>query len=372
MDVLNSVNLKAHTGRPCTPLEKPLTLWHTSKSFLQCCIESQGCRFSQVGGSCIMCDYGIGRNLTALELKDALENILLPNLSGIKTILFGSYGSVFDEYEISEECFDVILDFAANHVFESIIFETHYSTVTSEKLKKIKNAIGGKSRITIEMGYESCDEYILRNCIRKYMNLEDLKKTVKIIHDEGMIVSLNIFIGAPFISTQEQTLTAVQSIEWAFLNGADCIVVFPSNIKPFTLLYYLYKAGYYSRISQWQIIDVLNHLPVEFLGRVFLSWYGDRKNFYEHNQYPLLPPIDCEKCHDSIFSFYQSFFNSNNDRLRKKLLNNLINTNLGCSCKAEYLWDFSQGADRLTPETIRTIVSKLMIDSVCKNNINDI
>ncbi len=77
-----------------------------------------------------MCDYGVGRNLTPTELEKALEETLRPALSGVKTILFGSYGSVLDEYEISSECLDVILDFVSKCSFDNIIFETHYSTVT--------------------------------------------------------------------------------------------------------------------------------------------------------------------------------------------------------------------------------------------------
>lgn len=357
MNILNFANLNAHKRRPCTPSGKPLTLWYTSSNFLHCCIESQGCKFNKDGGACIMCDYGVGKNLESIELKNALENILQPALSGIKTILFGSYGSVLDEYEISDECLDVILNFISKGSFENVIFETHYSTVTLEKLRKIKNTVGGKFRVTIEMGYESCDEYILSNCLRKIMNLDDLKKVITLIHDEKMEVSLNVFVGAPFISVKEQTLTAVKSVEWAFSNGADSVVIFPSNIKPFTLLYDLYKSGHYHVVSQWQIIDVLNRIPIEYLDRISLSWFGDRKNFYENDKYPLLPPKDCNKCHNKIFTFYRNFRNAPGGRLRKKLLDRLLNSKMECLCRIEYLQNYSHSEERLLPEQIREIVN---------------
>lgn len=172
MKLLNYTNLNAHSGRPGTHLGKYLTLWHTSESFLHCCIESQGCRFSKESGACVMCDYGVGRNLAPAELGKALEETLRPALSGVKTILFGSYGSVLDEYEISGDCLEVILDFASKCNFDNIIFETHYSMVNSEKLLKIKNVLGDKLNIIIEMGYESCDEYILSNCLGKFMDFK--------------------------------------------------------------------------------------------------------------------------------------------------------------------------------------------------------
>ncbi len=304
-----------------------------------------------------MCDYGVGRNLTPTELEKALEETLRPALSGVKTILFGSYGSVLDEYEISSECLDVILDFVSKCSFDNIIFETHYSTVTLEKLIKIKNVLGNKFNITIEMGYESCDEYILSNCLGKVMDLGELKKTMMFICNEGMKVSLNVFLGAPFITTKDQTLSAVKSIEWAFSNGAHSVVVFPSNIKPFTLMYDIYKAGYYYEISHWQLVDVLDRIPVDYLDRVSLSWFGDRKNFYEDDKYPLLPPKDCEKCHEKIFAFYREFRGANSGGARKELLDSLLKDSVNdCSCRDEYLYNFNNGEGRLSPEKIEEIV----------------
>lgn len=284
-----------------------------------------------------------------------------------QTVLFGSYGSVLDEYEITDECLDVILNFALRCNFENIIFETHYSTVTSEKLNKIKNSLGDKFVITIEMGYESCDSYILSNCLRKVMDLEKLKKVIALIHAEGMRVSLNVFLGAPFVSVKSQTLTTVESIRWAFLNGADDIVLFPSNIKPFTLLYDLYKLGHYSEVSHWQVIDVLNKTPTEYLGKISLSWFGDRKNFYENDKYPLISPKDCVKCHEEIFKFYRKFKNLNSGSMRRKLLNDFLAIDTECSCRSEYLESYDKGEGRFSPELIEGIV--VSVEEVSKSNL---
>ena len=138
MNILSKMNLEAHQGRPLTPENKCLTLWRPSDRFVHCCIESRGCRFSRDSGACIMCDYGIGRGLSGEELEKALREELQPELDGVSMVLFGSYGSVFDTGEISAECFDVILDFAAGLGLEEVIFETHCCTVTEEILAKIR------------------------------------------------------------------------------------------------------------------------------------------------------------------------------------------------------------------------------------------
>lgn len=360
MNKLNYFNIKAHEGRPYTPLDKKLTLWHTADDFLHCCIESQGCKYSKIAGTCIMCDYGIGKNLTPEILRKELTDVLQPALIGIETILFGSYGSILDEYEISDDCLNVILDFTAKCNVKNIIFETHYSTVTRDKLKRINRALSGKCNITIEMGFESCDRFILHNCIGKIMDLTELIEKINLIHDENIEVCLNVFLGAPFITTQEQTLSAVKSIEWAFSNGANSVVIFPSNIKPFTLLFDIYKAGHYSEISQWQVIDVLNRISNEYLDKISLSWFGDRKNFYENNDYPLIPPKDCEKCHDRIFSFYHNFRYEKNSAIRRQLLNHLLSDKLDCTCREDFIKQYNCNGERLTQIQIERILSDVI------------
>ena len=86
MKILSRVNKEAHEGRPLTPEYKKLTLWKTSDTFLHCCIESRGCRFSRESGACVMCDYGIGRNLQPSELREQLEEYVVPHMDVVNMI----------------------------------------------------------------------------------------------------------------------------------------------------------------------------------------------------------------------------------------------------------------------------------------------
>ena len=52
-----------------------------------------------------------------------------------------------------------------------------------------------------------------------------------------MSACTNVLLGAPFLCERDQLDTAVKSVNWAFEQGTDSVVVFPMNIKPFTLLY---------------------------------------------------------------------------------------------------------------------------------------
>lgn len=354
------MNIEAHISRPLTPKNKKLTLWRPSEELMHCCIESRGCRFNRNNGACIMCDYGVGYNLTPIELKKALEEELQPCITSTSTLLFGSYGSIFDTEEVSAECFEVLLDFIVKQEVHTVIFETHCCTVNEKKLEKIQEKLCGDGiKVVIEMGYELCDPYILKNCLNKVLNLKQLCNAIGMIHNYSMEVSLNVFLGGPFLSEREQLDTAVQSVKWAFEKEADSVVIFPCNVKPFTLLYQLYENNLYEPISQWMLVELLSRIPEEKLNRVTLSWYGDRSNFYENGNFPLIPPKDCEKCHDEIFVFYHSFMKETHCTRRKQLVGELIQKKMECDCRNKFLEVLEVQKKRLTLMEIESLLKAI-------------
>lgn len=227
----------------------------------------------------------------------------------------------------------------------------------SVKYKKKLLNLGIK--VIIEMGYESCDTYVLKNCLNKVLDLEQLSCVINLIHKFSMEVSLNVFLGAPFLSVQEQLETAEKSVKWAFEKGADSIVVFPCNIKPFTLIYKLYKNGLYKPVSQWMLVELLSRIPEEKLSRVTLSWYGDRKNFYDNDEFALIPPEDCVECHDAIFDFYHMFMKESVSLQRKQLVEQFIKGKKRCSCYNEFLEDFNNNKERLGIEEIKKLLEDM-------------
>lgn len=354
MDALCQANQRAHTKRPATPQGHFLTLWHPSERFVHCCIESQGCRYSREAGACIMCDYGAGRNLTPQELAQALEEVR-PFAGKLDTLLLGSYGSVLDPSEISEDCFDVLLTFLKSFPVPHIIFETHCDTVTSEKLAQIRAALPER-KVTIEMGYESCDPYVLHTCLRKALDLDQLRQSISRIHEMGMKVCLNAFLGAPFLCPSDQLESARQSVLWAVEQGADSIVVFPANIKPFTLLYELYQRGLYQPLSHWMLPALFRCISEEALERVSLSWYGERENFYENNAFALIPPQACDCCENVLFAFYRAFLREPSPVRRSQLVRELWERPLECDCRERLTQALQETRPRLSPTEIEQMV----------------
>lgn len=358
MNALSKINKSLHETRPHTPLNKKLTLWRSSTDFLHCCIESRGCRFSRDYGACIMCDYGVGVNLSPEELKESLEKELQPYTDTLTRLLVGSYGSLFDTNEISTDCLEVLLDYLSKQKIKTIIFETHCCTINEGVLQKIKNKLLPDHNIVIEMGYESCDPFVLRECLNKVLDLRQLSAAIDLIHSFSMEVSLNVFLGTPFMNTRAQFDSTLQSIEWAFGHGADSVVIFPCNIKPFTVIYELYKNGLYKRISQWLLIELLSQIPEKHLKDISLSWYGNRKNFYENDSFPLIPPEDCEECHEKLFDFYEKFLQKKNSEDRKSLINLLVSS-VECKCYKNVKEELSQPARMLTKEEICCLAEKM-------------
>ena len=359
MKCLSEANINAHSNRPLTPEGQFITLWQPSSSFIHCCIESCGCRYSREAGACIMCDYGAGRNITPVELRSALYSELYPYIGKIDRLLFGSYGSVLDESEVSAECFQVLLRFLCDNPVPNIIFETHCETVTRDKLKRIQEEISADIQITIEMGYESSDPFILQTCLNKIINLDVLEKTIALIHEERMRVCLNVFLGAPFLCAADQLASAKDSVLWAMERGVDSIVLFPANIKPFTLVYKLYEQGIYVPLSHWMIPALFRILPNEALERITLSWYGNRKNFYKDDAFPLIPPQDCDECHDVLFSFYHEFMKEPDGHKRAEMTRALWDRNLSCNCKEDLNAALQIYTPRKTAKQINQIVSSL-------------
>ena len=307
-----------------------------------------------------MWDYGIGRNLTAGELKKALREDLEPYMDSVSILLLGTYGSILDTEEVPEECFDVLLEFVERQKIKTVIFETHCSVINKKILEKIqKRVIAAGIRVVIEMGYESSDTYVLENCLNKVLSLEQLCETITLIHQYSMEVSLNVFLGAPFLDVREQLDSAVESVKWAFEKEADSVVLFPCNIKPFTLIYELYKRRLYKPVSQWMLVELLLQIPEEKLNHVTLSWYGDRTNFYENNEFPLIPPKDCEVCHDRIFEFYHAFMNENAAEKRRRLIEDFVREGSNCECRSDFLNHLKSRRKRLDKGEIKKLLERI-------------
>lgn len=334
---INRRNKISGLDKPFTPPEKIATVWGKGGEFVQICFQSRGCRYSNAG-YCIMCDYGRGRNLTPEEVDSYLKTSGVLSESMIKELLIGTYGSCLDEYEISSECFKVILQNLSHCRVPLIGFETHCDTITERKLNTIKRFLSERE-IYIEMGFESLDDTVRTRYLNKKMRIEDLKSAIEKIHSFGFKVILNVIIGAPFLTPHQQVIDVCRSVQWAFANGADSVILFPMNVKPFTLLYDLMHDGKYTPISHWRVVYTLNVLSElltsEQLACTGLSWYGERGDIYQSSVKKMVAPLACGKCKDKLFDFYKKFQLEESGEQRKSLIRQMLNESCICGCRTK-------------------------------------
>lgn len=315
---------QAHPLRPCT-------VWGHG-DFLHICFSSVGCRFREAG-YCTMCDYGGGYEITAEEAVSELEKALAQAGCAVREILLGACGSILDEREMALPVLKAVLKAVYESGIPTVILETHYTTVTPEILSHVQEALPGRE-VVIELGFESSDPWVLEHSLCKYMDLDALSNTVALIQRFDMDAVLNVFLGAPFLTPEQQLRDAENSVAWAISHGASRAVVFPANIKPNTLLWQLYREGAYRRISHWMLIELLRRLDDTLLEKVELSWYGDRQEAGEIKE--ILPPESCPECRALLMAFYRAFMADFDPRRRRRLLEELCGQ-AACSCRETFL-----------------------------------
>ncbi|MCL2473824.1 MAG: nitroreductase family protein, partial [Alphaproteobacteria bacterium] len=233
------------------------------------------CRFKEKN-FCTMCDYGYGEPIKASEIEKQLDSVFSALKQPIKDLVLLTSGSFLDTKQISRDVLFETLRYVKRFECEAIIFETHYATVNKSILQELKEHCGN-AEIVIELGLESADEHVLKNCLNKPIVLKQLEEKVRLIKENGCYFSLNVLFGAPFLTPSQQIDDTVKTIEYAANLGAYKIVVFPINIKESSVVGYLHKQGKYTAPSLSGLAEVLRKISDESLGRIKFSWYGDRQ-----------------------------------------------------------------------------------------------
>lgn len=284
-------------------------------------------------GTCIMCDYGCAKGTYSdEEYLNEMTRILTKYSKGITILLLCSNGSILNPKQISEKLFQKILLQAAQTDIPQIEIECHYKDVTVEKLELIKEFFPHK-QVTIEMGLETINPVYQELFFGKDIDLNTYEDTLLLIRNYGFQIHLNIILGLPFLSLMEQLKDARQTLDWVFAHQCSP-VIFPVNIKPFTLLMHMYQSGYYKPISHWLMLSLLDSIEEEKLNQIVVAWYGNREEDYEDTNSHSIFPTACLKCEKAIKDFYDKFVSCDDSHVRKKLLQDMMNMSI-CSCQKQ-------------------------------------
>lgn len=292
-----------------------------NNSFLEIAFMSKRCP-NDARGSCIMCDYGALQGEKSASVYIEEMNRILTQEKGVKYLLICTNGSILNPNQFSEESLCKILKRIAETNIPHIIIEAHYSDISEQRLAAIKQILPSKN-LTLELGLETISQYYQDALIMKHINSANFSKIISMTQYYGFSVDLNILLGLPFLSAKEQLNETLNTVHWALDHGCGP-VIFPINIKPYTLLMNMYKNGFYTPISHWLLILLLNSIEMEQLSKITIAYYGNRtENYYDIPEQTIFPTC-CEACHTPIEKFYADFCAEEDAVTRKKLLHDIL------------------------------------------------
>ena len=326
---LNLIGSKLREKRPPIPDTHNYTLKQYG-DFVHFWFRTQGCKYTKNGyGGCLMCDYSSSNK----SLDKIVINYIKEGLSKIdknsNLILINSSGSFFDEDEVSKDVRIEIYNQLNNYPNLSIIFETLLETINEKKLIELKNILKTQN-IDIEFGIENLNKLNLKYCINKNINLNSLENKIKLFKKYTINPVANVLVGLPFLSEYENIESSIKTINQLFDKNIAYVVLFPINIKPYTVVSWLSDNGYYRPISLWSYIEILNKIDKKYLNKIELSWYKDTtKNPIYLNG--VTAPTTCNKCQKDVLKLLDKYTISSN---RIEILNQL--NQIECDCKTKW------------------------------------
>lgn len=326
--VLMDINRKIRSTRPLIDDAHACEIYQ-SGPVLEISL-SRGQCVNDKNGSCIMCDYGIAsRNKPAQEYLWEMEQAIKSCGDTIRFLMLCTNGSVFDESQVERELLEGAIDLAAKCDIPKIQLESHYLDINSERLNMVKEKLKDK-KVIIALGLETVNQEYQNLIIGKRINLDGFEEKIALIKSFEFSIELNIMLGLPFLSPREQFMDALTTLKWVYSHQCRP-VLFPINIKPYTLLMEMYKTGQYSPVSHWLIFLLLEQLTEEELSQIILVWYGDRMENYADSALQQIPPVACGECLPIIEVFYADFASANSGYERHNILNAILHKP-SCDC----------------------------------------
>ncbi|MCM1232160.1 MAG: hypothetical protein NC124_18760 [Clostridium sp.] len=326
--VLIDINHKIRLARPLIEDVCACEIYQTN-SVLEVSL-SRGQCINDKNGSCIMCDYGIAsKNKPFQEYLLEMDRAIKTCKDTVQCLMLCTNGSIFDENQVERELLEGALDLAAKSAISTVQLESHYLDVNSERLCLVRDKLKNK-KVIIALGLETANQEYQDLIIGKRINLNVFEDKIALIKSFDFCIELNMMLGLPFLSPREQFMDALNTLRW--IHSHQCRpVLFPINIKPYTLLMEMYRADQYSPVSHWLILLLLEQLTEEELSQIILVWHGNRIENYGDPALQQILPTACDKCISIIEDFYVDFATTDSGFERKRILKNVLRK-ASCSC----------------------------------------
>lgn len=323
--LLSKVNKYLKRGRTASSAETICTYYYEN-NYLEISFENGQCSYDKQG-TCTMCDYGVATQKQDVSIF--IEEMLrIYNLfSNVDALMLCTNGSFLDDKQIPLHFQEEIMKRANTLSCKTIYIESHYSTITDSKLGLMKEIFKDKT-VKIELGLETINSFYQEYILNKKISIQQFEKVIEKIRTYGYIPIINLLFGLPFLNEKEQVEDILKSVDWCIEHQTE-MVIFPINIKPHTLMHYLYQNKMYLPISHWEIIYVLSLINENYLSTIDIAYWGNRDEPYDNEA--IIFPYACPKCQPLIYKFYPKYLSTDNSIDRKKLIKDLLEKT-ECNC----------------------------------------
>ncbi|MBT3376938.1 MAG: radical SAM protein [Lentisphaerae bacterium] len=343
-DFLDQIGMSLAQERPFVPGSVSYTVLAKARNpggivFLW--FRTRGCRFGNWGG-CTMCDYWIAPEVTVNEMVSSVECALESLTFEPDMVVLMTSGGVTDDWEVPPPARRQIYRLLAKLRRAVVVVETHAFAVTDETVKECTQILGS-DRVMFEVGLESADPAILQYSINKKAGTAEVRRAIQVARRLDCDTIVNVLVGAPFLTLREMVEDSTATVLWSLSQGAAKCVLFPLNVKAWTLVHWMEREGLLAQPSLWNYVEVLLRLPDEVLGSVELAWFKENPNKNPAYSFNFRPARTCALCYTRVIELLDLFFSARSSRAA--ILSDL--RELSCPCRAD--WRRQYDAPELMP-----------------------
>ena len=340
---LNLVCAKIRQNRPLVPVGFDISTRIERVDglpFVNLWFRTSGCSYDRQG-ACTFCNFGISSPVSTEDIiKYVQKGLTSLDIDEDTTLLMTASGSMFDELEVPANAIGPILNIVRNTKCKAFLCETRVETLTEEKVKQYVSILDNKI-VSIEIGLESSNPWVLKYCANKNLFLEDYSLAAQLLQKYHLGSSTTIMLGGAFLSPREAIEDTVNTVRWAFEQGIERACIFPAHVKKWTLLEWLWNHNMYAPPSLWSLVDVLERLGPDLSPRVYIAWHKVFDNQKSEGNY--LDPMEdlgfvhtsttCENCRSQVIGLLDSYRNRHSFSTVNEL------SQMKCDCKD--LWENS-------------------------------
>jgi len=236
-------------------------------------LRGSGCEWALTeNGGCFMCGHlagsSRGQPVPTLKIKQQFDGaVALYDFQEYPLLCLYNGGSFLNEKEIPAE--------ARRYIFKKVnslphikrfTIEARVEHVTNDILEEIQTLLPD-TIVEIGVGLESSNPLVRNVILNKGTANEDYHQLKEKFQGRSNIKLLNyVLIKPPFLTEAEAIADAVSTIRFAWEMGAEIVYLEPVSIQDFTMVYWLWKNGYYRTPWIWSVFEIIKqtyHLGIQ-------------------------------------------------------------------------------------------------------------